>query len=83
MRSSTKTNRRAALKPCRRYWIVRSTCLFATAVRGARHRREVIVAGALENLRVKADALADVLDDDALQIVVQDAAGDPAERFER
>jgi len=30
----------------------------------------VVVAGALEDVRVKADVLADALDDDALEIVV-------------
>ncbi len=32
---------------------------------------------------MKPDVVADPLDDDALQVVVQDPAGDPAERLER
>ena len=36
---------------------------------------EVVVAGELEHARVEADVIADALEDDALQIVVEDGAG--------
>jgi hypothetical protein len=43
---------------------------FVAAVRRARLRREVIVAGELEEPGVVADVVADALEDDAFQIVV-------------
>ena len=55
-RSSTSTNVRAAKKAWRRYWIWRSTFPFSFAAAGrTRPRREVIVAGELEQPRMKAN----------------------------
>jgi hypothetical protein len=56
--------------------------LLVTAVRCARDRREVVVVGTLEDLRVEADVLADSLDNDALEVVVEDPERDAAERLE-
>ena len=56
--------------------------LLVAAVRRARHRREVIVPGALEDLRVEADVLADAFDDDALEVVVEDPPRHAAEPLE-
>ena len=43
---------------------------------------EVVVAGELEQARMEADVIADALEDDALQVVVEDDAGHAPERGE-
>ena len=53
------------------------------AIRGARFRGEVIMPGQLEQPWVVADVVAHPLEDDALQIVVEECAGNPMERVER
>ena len=44
---------------------------------GARLRGEVVVAGKLEQARVEADVLAESLEDDAFQVVIEQDAGMP------
>jgi hypothetical protein len=46
---------------------------------GARLRGEVVVAGELEQAGVEADVLAEALEDDAFQVVVEQDAGDAAQ----
>src|SRR6266545_2693300 len=56
--------------------------LLVAAVRRAGLGREVIVPGQLEQARMEADVIADSLQDDALEIVVQEGPRHPAERGE-
>jgi hypothetical protein len=42
----------------------------------------VVVAGELQHVRMEADVIADTLEDDALQVVVEDGAGHALERGE-
>src|SRR2546428_2065706 len=56
--------------------------LLVAAVRRAGLGREVIVPGQLEQARMEADVIADPLQDDALEIVVQEGPRHPAERGE-
>jgi hypothetical protein len=55
---------------------------FIAAGDGAGLWGEVVVAGELEQAGVEADVIADALEDDALQIVVEDGAGHALERGE-
>ena len=50
---------------------------------GAGLRREVVVAGELEQPRVEADVLAGPLEDDAFQVVIQQDSRAPTQRGER
>ena len=51
--------------------------LFVAPIRSAGLRRKVIVPGQLEHAGMKADVVADALEDDALEIVVQQGARPP------